>query len=87
MNEEKYRVATMVQTCWACPAQWELTLKDGREVYVRYRFGTLSITLNPWTEDEEILWYEKFGGQWNGDLTAEDLMEHTKEVFDWSLIR
>lgn len=36
-------VAEIKQTCGACPSQWECKLEDGRFMYVRYRFGHLSI--------------------------------------------
>jgi hypothetical protein len=33
----------IVQTCTACPSQWEITLDDGRALYVRYRYATLTV--------------------------------------------
>ena len=36
------------QTCEACPSQWEGTTEDERPIYVRYRWGHLSIRIgNP----------------------------------------
>ncbi len=37
------RVKKVVKTCEACPAQWEGITDDNRQVYVRYRWGCLSI--------------------------------------------
>jgi hypothetical protein len=36
-------IKDIVQTCEACPSQWEAKTQDGRGVYIRYRFGGLSI--------------------------------------------
>lgn len=33
----------LTQTCGACPSQWEGELEDGRMLYIRYRWGYLSI--------------------------------------------
>lgn len=37
------RVVALKKTCFACPAQWEGTLEDGRTIYARYRGGALSV--------------------------------------------
>ncbi len=31
------------QTCVACPSQWEAYTTDGRLVYIRYRWGWLTV--------------------------------------------
>ena len=40
------KVIEIVQTCSACPAQWEIKLKNGKMIYVRYRWGYLSIRIS-----------------------------------------
>lgn len=37
------RLKSLKQTCEACPSQWEGKLSDGRKVYIRYRWGTLTV--------------------------------------------
>jgi hypothetical protein len=37
------KVVALRQTSVACPSQWEGTPEDGRAVYVRYRYGWLSV--------------------------------------------
>jgi hypothetical protein len=48
-------IASSVQTCWACPEQYEGQLIDGQFFYFRYRFGcaTLGVgrTLDEASED------------------------------------
>jgi len=39
------RVVRLSQTSPACPVQWEGRTSDDRPVYVRYRFGYLSVRL------------------------------------------
>lgn len=42
----KPKVIELEKTCEACPAQWEGQLEDGRMIYIRYRFGWLSIRVS-----------------------------------------
>jgi hypothetical protein len=37
------KVVALRKTSVACPSQWEGTLEDGRAVYARYRYGSLSV--------------------------------------------
>ena len=37
------KVENLVHTCHACPSQWEFLTDGGREAYVRYRWGWLSV--------------------------------------------
>lgn len=37
------KLRKVVQTCSACPSQWDARTPDGRDVYVRYRSSHLSI--------------------------------------------
>jgi hypothetical protein len=36
-------ITKIKKTCWACPSQWEGKTKDGRAVYIRFRWGNLSV--------------------------------------------
>ena len=40
------KIENIVMTCSACPSQWNITLKDGRMVYVHYRWGALVMTIS-----------------------------------------
>jgi hypothetical protein len=37
------QIDRITKTCGACPAQWEIEMKDGSIIYVRYRWGRLGI--------------------------------------------
>lgn len=51
---------SLEKTCKACPAQWEGELSDGTFVYIRYRYGVLSIgfgeTPDTATQDRRFEW-------------------------------
>jgi hypothetical protein len=38
-------IKELTQTCQACPSQWEFYTFDNRPVYVRYRWGFLSVSI------------------------------------------
>jgi hypothetical protein len=37
------RIKDIVQTCIACPSQWDMWDEDGKYYYVRYRWSTLRV--------------------------------------------
>jgi len=41
-----YIITEIKRTCIACPAQWEGTFMGGAELYIRYRYGFLSVRKN-----------------------------------------
>ncbi len=38
-------IKNLEKTCDSCPSQWEFTTFENRPVYVRYRWGFLSISI------------------------------------------
>lgn len=38
-------VKEIIKTCSACPSQWEGITDDNRMIYIRYRWGGLSVRL------------------------------------------
>src|SRR5574343_1611345 len=70
----------LIQTTESCPSQWEGVTANGYYVYVRYRFGQLSIEI---ANDKEA-WFENsssflLGGDsyfdFDGTLLNEELLE------------
>lgn len=51
----------LVQTCDACPSQWDAETDDGRPVYIRYRWGFLSVRVAP-VGGDPVLGAEIVGG-------------------------
>ena len=54
------KVVKLIQTCYACPSQWEGTLDDGRMIYIRFRWGNLTISVSP-TPTTDV--YDAVGGE------------------------
>jgi hypothetical protein len=84
--EKIIRVVSIEQTCSACPTQWEGLTSDGRVVYVRYRWGWLSIGVGGTLEEavgERRYYGARLGGQWDGELEFDQLVEATQGVFEW----
>jgi hypothetical protein len=75
------RIVKAVSTCMACPSQWDAWTDDGKYVYIRYRWGYLSVSYD--VMGEPIL--EKIvGDEYDGVMSFEELVEHTKGVIEWA---
>lgn len=81
------KVVELRQTCGACPSQWEGRTDDGKWVYVRYRFGWLSVRVG---EGEDVrsavngdeVFGKACGGELDGWMGLADLILHTPEI-EW----
>jgi hypothetical protein len=81
------RISTVNQTCETNPSQWECLTDDGMYVYVRYRWGCLSIGSGK-TMDEAVanlnnLFEKALGEAPDGWLEYDKLREVTAGVIDW----
>lgn len=74
-------VKKVYRTCTACPAQWEGILEDGQAIYVRYRWGFLSVRV-PGVEGQEVFG-ETLGDFLHGFMTYETLKEKTAGLIQW----
>jgi hypothetical protein len=84
------RLKTITQTCFACPSQWEGETEDGRPIYIRYRWGCLSVRIGAKGSGilDAVEGTEIFGKQidktgWDGAMLYSELQEHTKEVLQF----
>ena len=61
-------VNELIQTCGACPSQWEFRTFSNRPVYVRYRWGYLSIQIGDPDSDvmDAVGGFEVFGEELGG---------------------
>lgn len=76
------RLQALKMTCMACPSQWHGITTDNRYVYVRYRWGTLSVGLGN-THDEAIQNHGNFlltyiGDGLDGTMDTAEMLRHTK---------
>jgi uncharacterized Rossmann fold enzyme len=85
----KYKIKKLKQTCLACPSQFEGKTDDDRPIYIRYRFGYLSIRVGEVgmdimnaVEGKEI--YGKVVGEsFDGLMDLEEIIELTGDVIEW----
>lgn len=83
-------VASLTKTCDACPAQWAGRTDDNRQVYVRYRWGYLSVRVAADQSDEEFagvsgeeVYGSQLGDGFDGFLSMDDLRSATADVVSW----
>jgi len=82
-------VKSVAQTCSACPAQWEGETSDARPIYVRYRWGYLSVSIGEPGQDifgavegPEVFGKE-VGGGLQGFMTYAELRRITTGMISW----
>lgn len=72
-NTSKLTIKNIVQTCYACPSQWEAETLDGKAVYIRYRHGVLSVrlgkTIYQAINKGKLRFHELVGGDNDGYIT------------------
>lgn len=84
------KVVALRQTCWACPSQWEGETDDGREVYVRYRYGHLTVQVGTETEPDAVMSDNyivdvEHGEGLDGFMDEDELKELTKDTIEWAV--
>lgn len=66
-DQKPIRITKLVQTCGACPAQWDAWDEDGTYYYIRYRSGWLSVARSKGqTGGEDLLFGEQIGDDLDG---------------------
>lgn len=86
----RIRVRNIRVTGVDCPSQWEAVSEDGRQIYIRYRLGRLSVrvsavpTRDIWeaVDGEEIM-SKKIGGEYDGEMTTAQMQLNTIGIIEW----
>ena len=73
------RATKIVETCGACPAQWSGRLEDGRELYIRFRWGHLRAEVAG-----EVIFEWSKGDRISGVMGFQELERHLKDCIDFS---
>jgi len=79
------RFQVLIKTCEACPSQWEGQLDDDLYLYIRYRWGVLSVGIGE-TLDEAIgnrNFLEKVGDTFDGVMSTSTMLSY---LVKWGLI-
>tara|TARA_Y100000310_G_scaffold341076_2_gene439006 strand:+ start:1808 stop:2092 length:285 start_codon:yes stop_codon:yes gene_type:complete len=79
------------KTCEALPAQWEGELSDGRMIYVRYRWGGLTVSVSRDKTNDigeavggpEMMFKQLDPDGWCGEMGYEELITLTKDLIKW----
>ncbi len=69
--------AKLVQTCEACPSQWEGYTDENEKVYIRYRWGYLSVEI-----DDKEIFGKKIGVELDGILSFQELKQKLEGRLD-----
>jgi len=75
------RIQKIQQTCLACPSQWDAWEADSTYYYIRYRYGTLTVSTD---EDRVQLVELVVGDDFDGLMTFPEMVAHLHDVLDFS---
>jgi len=69
-------VIKIKQTCYACPSQWEGMTDDGKDVYIRFRWGSLRLDIDGKTVAEMNVGDDDINGFIDLSQARDCLKEH-----------
>lgn len=75
-----YTIVKAVQTCWACPSQWDAWTDTDQYLYLRYRYGHGTATAyngpdwETWGEGQPIADFYT-GDPWGGSISLREFAE------------
>ena len=78
------KIMELINTCIACPSQWEGIIKNEGLVYIRYRYGRLTIKFTAHGIDAvlgEEIFRKDIGHELDGLLTNEELQDILKDEY------
>lgn len=80
------KIKNLECTCEACPSQWEGTTINGEAIYIRYRWGRLTIrlskpdgTIEDAVENGKLLYDKQIGDGMDGVISLEEVIEKIGE--------
>ena len=85
-------VDQLEKTGSACPSQWEAKLDDGRMLYIRYRWGRLTVEVSRLPTDDifdavgaNLILDKRFGGAYDGTLSTDEMKSHCSRVLQFNI--
>jgi hypothetical protein len=80
------------QIGFAYPSQWEGKLIDDKMFYIRYRHGSLSISISEYATNDindavdgkVVLLDKRISTDYSNQMSTNDMQNHTATIFDWS---
>ena len=73
----------IIMTCAACPSQWEGVTISGQPVYIRYRFGYLSVKIGSIGSDVmsavtgDEIYGQQIGDEYDGSIDWDTVATYT----------
>ena len=66
------RIVKAVQTCWACPSQWDAWTDTGEQLYLRYRYGCGTVSRVLGDGSRKLIVDFEFGDPMDGSIGLEE---------------
>lgn len=76
------KIKSFIQTCGACPSQWEGETTEGGSIYIRFRFGCFSVDLDGFQIYYTVIGNDAYGG--DGVMDTEKMQQITAHILDWA---
>ena len=82
------KIKSLKCTCSACPSQWEGLTERNESLYIRYRWGQLTIqlsepdgTIKDAVNTGRVLYSKQIGDGFEGIIDLEEVMEIMKKEY------
>ncbi len=76
-------IKELVPLCRGCPSDWETTDHLDRYIYIRFRWGRLTVSVGETETTTERIYSEQVSDHYDGFMEAAQMIEHTKGVIEW----
>jgi hypothetical protein len=84
------KVTSLFKTCNSCPSQWEGGTQDNRQIYIRYRYGRLTVSVGDVGDDDEfaavrgeVIFSDDIGDDLDGYLSDDEMRERLRGVVEF----
>ena len=73
------QIRRIERTCSACPSQWEGEMVDGRSVYIRYRWGRLTVGIGNNIDEaiDSVVFDLDYGDLFDGAMNLDEVLDLT----------
>ena len=82
------KIKKITNICYACPSQWEGYTFDDEPIYIRYRWGHLSVRIGIKEKGIESavlgkeIFFDNFGDEYDGFMDYERLKNSLSEIIE-----
>lgn len=81
------KLKTIICTNRCCPSQWEAYTEENKAIYIRYRFGQLTIqiskpggTISDAINRDTLIYSEQIGLEFDGVISEAEVMKIIEKV-------